>query len=176
MNQHKAINATVRLRLSDMVPVVFRSSVRQVKWGIVVLGVGVLAEALYFYRQNATSFLAPLSVITLSLPVLLLLDCYLTTRSVLKNNPSYRGDFQYSFSDKGIEVEGIYSKGNLSWNALHHVVETQRAFLLFHDKYNAQVLPKRCFASESDSAALRVLIQAHVPNTNLRTGEKIAKQ
>jgi len=59
MNQHKAINATVRLRLSDMVPVVFRSSVRQVKWGIVVLGVGVLAEALYFYRQNATSFLAP---------------------------------------------------------------------------------------------------------------------
>ena len=176
MIQYGPINATVRIKLSDIVPVVFRNSARQIKWGIVVLGVGVLVEALYFYRQNAKSFLLPLLMITLGLPGLLLLACFLTARTALKNNPSYRGDFQYSFSDDGVYVEGIHSKGSLSWKGLHHVTETRHAFLLFHDKYNAQILPKRCFASESDFAALRVLIQAHVPNINLMTGEKVAKQ
>jgi hypothetical protein len=176
MNQHTPINIAARVELSDAVPVLFRNSLRQIKWGIVVVGLIVLAVGVSLYRQNATSFLIPLLIITLSLPGLLLLACFLTARTALKNNPSYRGDFQYSFSDDGVYIKGIHSKGSLSWKGLHHVTETRRALLLFHDKYNAQILPKRCFASESDFAALRVLIQAHVPNANLMPGEKVAKQ
>jgi len=171
MNQHAPINATVRIQLSDMVPIVFRNSVLQIKWGIVAVAVILLGATFYLSRlENAAGSLLWLTGIALGFPALLLLACYFTARSTLKNNPSYRGEFQYSFSDEGIYIQGIHSNGSLSWNALHHVVETQRGFLLFHDKYTAQVLPERSFASESDFAALRVLIQAHVPNTSLRTG------
>jgi len=171
MNQHTPINVAVQVELSDAVPVLFRNSLRQIKWGIVAVGLIVLAVGVSLYRQNATSFLVPLLMITLGLPGILLLACFLTARTALKNNPSYRGDFQYSFSDDGVYVEGIHSKGSLSWKALHHVTETRHALLLFHDKYNAQILPKRCFASDSDLTSLRALIRAHVPNTNLTTGE-----
>ena len=154
-----------------MVPIVFRNSVLQIKWGIVALAVILLGGTFYLSRlENAASALLWLAGFALGFPALLLLACYFTARSTIKNNPSYRGEFQYSFSDEGIYIQGIHSKGSLSWNALHHVVETQRGFLLFHDKYTAQVLPKRSFASEPDYAALRVLIQAHVPNTSLRAG------
>jgi len=166
MNQHRPIDAIMRVQLSDMVPVVFRNSVLQIKWGIVVFGVILLGGTFYLSRLgNAASALLWLMAFTLGLPALLLLASYFTARSTLKNNPSYRGEIQYSFSDEGIYVQGIHSKGNLSWNSLHHVIETRHAFLLFHDKYNTQVLPKRCFASDSDLAALRALMQVHVPNT-----------
>ena len=172
MNQHTPINIAARVELSDAVPVLFRNSLRQIKWGIVVVGLIVLAVGVSLYRQNATNFLVPLLLITMGLPGILLLACFLTAGTALKNNPSYRGDFQYSFSDDGVYVEGIHSKGSLSWKALHHVTETRHALLLFHDKYNAQILPKRCFASDSDLASLRMLIQAHVPNTKLIAREK----
>jgi len=172
MNQHTPINIAVRVELSDAVPVLFRNSLRQIKWGIVVVGLIVLAVGVSLYRQNATSFLIPLLMITLGLPGLLLLACFLTTRTALENNPSYRGVFQYSFSDEGVCVQGLHSKGDLSWSGLHHVTETRQAFLLFHDKYNAQILPNRYFTTDSDVAALRALIRAHVPNTKLIAGEK----
>ena len=49
MNQHEPVNASVRLKLSDMVPVVLRNSFRQIKWGAVGLGVFILCEGGYLY-------------------------------------------------------------------------------------------------------------------------------
>jgi hypothetical protein len=179
MNQQAPISMAVRLTLSDIVPVVFRNSLRQIRWGIALLGVLILGAAVHTYlfgvshpaaeRTSVVSLLLGLLAIALSLPVSLLLGSYFTARSALKNNPNFHGDFQYSFSDEGIQVQGIHSTGSLSWNGLNHVVETRNAFLLFHDKYNAQAVPKRCFANDSDVAALRALIQAHAPRARLRT-------
>lgn len=162
----------VRVELPDVVPVMFRNSLRQVRWGIVVVGVILLLVGVSLYRQNAAGGLLALSAIILGFPVLLLLACYLTAQTALRNNPSFRGDFQFSFSNGRVNIQSIHSKGDLFWSGLHHVTETRQSFLLFHDKYNAQILPKRYFASDSDVAALRALIQAHVPNTKLITGEK----
>jgi hypothetical protein len=49
MNQQAPISMAVRLTSSDIVPVVFINSLRQIRWGIALLGVLILGAAVHIY-------------------------------------------------------------------------------------------------------------------------------
>src|SRR5262249_17257035 len=51
-----------------------------------------------------------------------------------------------------------FSQQSLKWSGRFQ----PRAFMLFHDKYTAQVIPKRFFVDESEIARLRELMKRHV--------------
>jgi hypothetical protein len=87
--------------------------------------------------------------------------------SSFRTNRSLSSGLHYAFSQEGIQTTSRTSQGLLRWDGLHRIEETRHAFLLFHDKKNAQVVPKRFFG-ESDLAALRSLMNAHVAKVKLR--------
>jgi hypothetical protein len=87
--------------------------------------------------------------------------------SGFKTNRSLNSGLRYSFSPEGIQTTGPTSQGLLRWDGLHRIEETRHAFLLFHDKKNAQVVPKRFFG-EPDLEGLRALMKAHVAKVKLR--------
>src|SRR5258707_15127690 len=73
----------------------------------------------------------------------------------------------YQFSDAGFHVETSVSRTDFSWAAIRRVSEARAAFLVFTNPNIAFTLPKRCFKSTQDVAALRELFRAHVPAAKL---------
>jgi hypothetical protein len=62
------------------------------------------------------------------------------------------------FSDR-IECRTDTSSSTFQWQAFQMIRETKGQFLLYYQKYMALVLPKRCFATQSEIEALRQLIR-----------------
>ena len=91
----------------------------------------------------------------------------LSARRVLSDERLKRGA-SYQFSDAGFHVETSVSKTDFSWAAIRRVSEARSAFLVFTNPNIAFTLPKRCFESTQDVAALRELFRAHVPKVKLR--------
>jgi len=90
----------------------------------------------------------------------------LSARKALSDERLKRG-VSYQFSDAGFHVETSVSKTDFSWAAIRRVSEARFAFLVFTNPNIAFTLPKRCFESTQDVAALRELFRAHVPRAKL---------
>jgi hypothetical protein len=77
----------------------------------------------------------------------------------------------YRFSDAGIHIESSVATSDVQWAAFRYVVPTRSLFLLLTTKRaaaSAQILPIRCFASDSDLAAFRQLLNDKIPKAKLR--------
>ena len=180
MENPSSIKATIELTSSDFFRAYLAAGVRHYQWGIAVLwGIGfVAAIQLFRFRQQQPADggsgedlvlnLLPLALLFAAFPIYLVAICYFRARSVLKNNSNLQGKIHYSFSEDGISHQGPHSQGNLRWSGLHRVYETRVAFLLFHDKQTAQVIPTRFFADESEIVKLRGLIRTNVGRVILR--------
>jgi hypothetical protein len=159
------------------------AGVRHYQWGIAILwgiGFGVAVQLFRFRQQQPADRgsgeelvlnllpLASLALLFAAFPIYLLAICYFRARSVLKNNSNLQGKIHYSFAEDGISHQGLHSQGNLRWSGLYHVYESRGAFLLFHDKQTAQVIPTRFFADKSDIIRLRGLMRRNVARAILR--------
>ena len=98
----------------------------------------------------------------LGLPVIFVfVPPLLSAGKVLSDERLKRG-VSYQFSDAGFHVETSVSKTDFSWAAIRRVSEARSTFLVFTNPNIAFTLPKRCFESTQDVAALRELFRAHV--------------
>ncbi len=117
---------------------------------------------------HAVHTILPVLLLLFLFPFVVIVGSCLHMLSGFKTNRSLNSGLHYAFSQDGIQTTGPTSQGLLRWDGLHRIEETRHAFLLFHDKKNAQVVPKRFFG-ESDLVALRALMKDHVAKVRLRS-------
>jgi len=88
-------------------------------------------------------------------PVLMLILPVLTKRA-----PFLRTPVVYSFFKDRIETKTAASESTVQWATLVMIRETNQRFLFYFQKYVAFVIPKPCFADESEIAAFRELVRS----------------
>jgi hypothetical protein len=88
----------------------------------------------------------------------------LIARRALADGRVNRGT-TYQFTENSIHVETAVATADIQWAAFRYAVGTRSLLLLLATKTGggAQILPTRCFANESDLAAVRQLISRKVP-------------
>jgi hypothetical protein len=76
---------------------------------------------------------------------------------------------RYSFSDTGIDIKSPRVNAQVQWAAVREVKETRRFFFMYLLPSMANVLPKRCFASDAVLNDFRAMVRANVKKTRLQT-------
>jgi hypothetical protein len=72
---------------------------------------------------------------------------------------------QYEIDEENIVISTESGSQKISYNEIMKVVETKRDFQFFVEKYQAYLIPKRCFEDESDIQKLREIIIKNVPKS-----------
>ncbi|MHB8127415.1 MAG: YcxB family protein [Mobilitalea sp.] len=72
---------------------------------------------------------------------------------------------EYTFSSDGIKAESDVKIVNLRWPELSKIVETKQYFVLYERAQAANIIPKRCFASEEELLAFTKIIQDNLTET-----------
>jgi len=78
------------------------------------------------------------------------------------------GKRHYAFSETGINVESRLGSANVKWASFRKVRETRRDFLLYALPGFANIVPKRCFPTETSVADFRSLVRRQVQKFKLR--------
>ncbi len=63
--------------------------------------------------------------------------------------------FSYTFTKGGVNCRSNGKSFDLAWTKVYRVKEIRSMFLIYTDKQNAFIVPKRCFANESDISEFR---------------------
>lgn len=180
MNEPPTIDANVKLTQRDLFRYGTYVTLKNARGYFLIIILFSLFLAIQYYRALATGSaervnnevhavhtIFPVLLLLFLFPFVVIVASCLHMLSSFKTNRSLNSGLHYAFSPEGIQTRGPTSQGLLRWDGLHRIEETGHAFLLFHDKKNAQVVPKRFFG-ESDLAALRALMKAHVAKVKLR--------
>ena len=170
------IEAKGRLNVSDVVRANLATGGRKygLPWAVLALSNSIATVVLVRYSDNIEDKtrilqnLLPLLALVFSCPILFAACSYFSAVSRLRHNMNLRNELKYSFSDEGIAAEGPTYRSNLTWSGLHRIEETRHAFLLFHDKTVAQVLPKRFFSADG-IGAFREIIRTNVKKVRLHS-------
>jgi len=171
------VEAKGSLVVSDVVRANLSTAGRKygLAWAVLALGTTIAIVVLVRYTDATTEDkvrmlqnLLPVWVPILLLPILFVVVTYFSAVSKLRHNVNLRNELKYSFSDEGMASEGPTFRGNLAWSGLHGIEETRHAFLLFHDRTNLQVLPKRFFSAEGIDA-FRQIVRTNVKKIRLRS-------
>jgi hypothetical protein len=101
------------------------------------------------------------------LPILFVFVLPLLTAWKVVTDERIKRGITYRFSDAGIHIESSVATVDLKWAAIRNVRETRMAFLLLPSPNIAHTLPMRCFANETEIAAVRELLRANVPMAKL---------
>ena len=79
------------------------------------------------------------------------------------------GKRHFVFSEDEIKVESRLASAEVKWEAFRQVRETRQYFLLYAAPGFANVVPKRCFPSDTSIAEFRSLVRGHVRKYKLRS-------
>jgi hypothetical protein len=180
MQNQPAISVFVRLEYWDIYRSNFALMVRQFRRVLLssgVIGAGILALFVFNRShpmpENNWFEMAPdiWSLLWVwGLPgFVLFLSPLLAARRSLKDERVKKG-INYRFSDAGIHIESSVAISDVQWTAFRYLIATRSLFLLLTNRTAAgvQILPIRCFASGSDLAAMRQLLNNKIPNVKLR--------
>jgi hypothetical protein len=69
------------------------------------------------------------------------------------------GPYTTTFGDSAVVVEAPHGRVEWNWDAFQSVVETDRHFLLYLGKHQAQFVPKRAVPSAHIDAVRRILVE-----------------
>ena len=72
---------------------------------------------------------------------------------------------EYTFSSDGVKAESDVKIVNLRWPEVSKIVETKQYFALYEKAQTANIIPKRCFASEEELLAFLKIIQDNLAET-----------
>jgi hypothetical protein len=180
MTEPSIINASVQLTKRDLLRYGAYVTLKNARVYFIIIILFSLFLAIQYYRAlvsgsadrvnnevHAAQTILPVLLLFFLFPFVVIVASCLHMWSSFRTNRSLSSGLHYAFSQEGIQTTSPTSQGLLRWDGLHRIEETRHAFLLFHDKKNAQVVPKRFFG-ESDLAALRSLMNAHVAKVKLR--------
>ncbi len=82
---------------------------------------------------------------------------YWNARNQMRDSTLFSEPVIYTFSEAGIFSSRPSASGEMKWLALHSIREIKSAFLLYHTRAIAVVIPKRFFADEEQVSAWREL-------------------
>ncbi len=86
---------------------------------------------------------------------------YLASRSFVRKNSHALGPVTYQFSEAGCSSSAPNGRGDAGWASFSRIQETRDHFLLFYLQKGSNVIPKRCFAGQSDIEGLKALFRAN---------------
>lgn len=97
---------------------------------------------------------------------------FFAANSAIKNTPAMQGPTVWTLTDHGIVIVGPTARGELQWNSFLQVRETRQQFLLYQNKDQANVIPKRCFAGQAEIGRFREMLRSRVSAASLQSGSQ----
>jgi hypothetical protein len=87
----------------------------------------------------------------------------LRTRIWFRRNPKFREEYCLTFSRESIHFKTAAIDSTLQWSHYERVMESSMLFLLMYGKGLYTLIPKRCFHSDDELNAFRVLLKEKIP-------------
>ncbi len=86
----------------------------------------------------------------------------LRTRIQFQREPKYREEYCLTFSNENIHFKTATIDSTLEWTYYIRVIESPTLFLLMYGRGLYTLVPKRCFQSDAETDAFRVLLKEKV--------------
>lgn len=82
------------------------------------------------------------------------------------SNPTYNEAFHYVLGNEGITISQGEDSAELPWGQIYKVTDNGTSIIIYISKFNANILPKACFADKVD--AVKDAFRANVPERCVR--------
>lgn len=80
------------------------------------------------------------------------------TKIAFRRNPKFREEYHLTFSSENIHFKTASVDSTLQWTNYECVIESPELFLLMYGSGHYTLIPKRCFTSNNEINAFRVLV------------------
>lgn len=139
-------------------------------WGFVTL---LMRKSFWYAGQLAFSFvlifalnprfLSPMAFVAVGGLFVLYLAVFLyySSSKAVRTNAAYQGEIQYAFCESGLEAAGPTFSFHHDWGNFQSVMETSKIFLFCPSSSQMLVIPRGCFANESQIQIVRQILRTH---------------
>jgi hypothetical protein len=146
------------------------SDVVRASWELLLRRAGVLFAAWcvlagvagYFAVGDAAALdwptLAVVSAMMVGPPAILVAVVVWNAQRKFRQAETELRPIHYCIHDDGMDVASVKRSGWIPWEGFREAIETPSAFLVFLEKDQHYLLPKRCFAAADDIDGLRRLL------------------
>lgn len=155
------IRLEVSLEVSDVVRASWELLLRRA--GVLFAAWCVLAGvAVYFALGDAAAFnlrtLAVVAAVMIGPPAMLVGVVVWNAQRQFQQAENELRPIHYCIHGDGMDVASVKRSGWIPWEGFREAIETPSAFLVFLEKDQHYLLPKRCFAAAGDVDGLRRLL------------------
>lgn len=118
----------------------------------------VFIGVLMIVQMNKTGYIN--DMLLMLFVIIILLFLYMIINSIIKITKQAKKEdckpvFDYTFTKGGVHCESGDRSFDLPWIKVYMVKESKKMFFVYINKNSAFIVPKRCFASESDIVEFR---------------------
>ncbi len=162
------LDVHVELRVEDTLRAGFQIFSRRARVAIALYASVVIGLILFLAspRQSALSMdvglLAGAGVAALLLPGLAAVLVYRHAKSDFDRSASNVHVMQYHFGPDGVMIETLERPGWFEWDAFESSLELSSCFLLFANRDEYYVVPKRCLRGPTEIDGLRTILRRHL--------------
>jgi len=151
----------------------FRWTLRRFRRTLIILAaVNIFLAAILLYASNNPSLefdsaktiegMRPWFLFTILAIIIVPLLPFIVARKAVRD-PRGENGYKYKFSPDGVEIEGAVGRSVLDWKAFTNAREDSAAFLLFVNREQFHLIPKRCFATMVDISTFREILHEKFP-------------
>lgn len=142
---------------------------------LIVLGIGALTLAFYFFKMFTTTerldvFISR-NMVLLVVPILIFVmipwRVWKITLTQMQT-PAFSGGVNYTFSNAGIILDIGSASEEISWDAFVSIVETKHDFRLYVNKISAQIIPKHNMNNEEMMMLKNIIEEVAADRCQLR--------
>jgi hypothetical protein len=154
----------------------FPASIQMVKSRLLI-GIGILvlftAGVVYFFVLiDELGLLLQLSPLFIGLPIMgvagQILRVHATCRKYFSSlsEPQRRISYMFSSNTDGYDLQYGDSFSHIAWTDVSRVVEQSLFFLIYFNRYDARIIPKRGFQEDSDILRFKSIVRSKLGNKN----------
>lgn len=142
---------------------------------ICIEGLAIAGLVGFVLREQSTWYMLISVGAALYFPLIILSSLFISTyfaaKSLFRSELNLQSDIRCSFSDDFVSVEMATGESKLLWTTFLKATERSAFFLLYVRKSLAYVIPKRVFASETETSTFREMLRRNVSKTSLSRSE-----
>ena len=162
------LDVHVELRVEDTLRAGFQIFSRRARVVIALYALAAVGLILFLASPGGSAsssdvgLLAAAGVAALLLPGLAAVLVYRHAKSDFERSAGGVHVMQYHFSPDGVLIETLERPGWFEWDALESSLELSSCFLLFADRDDYYVVPKRCLRGPAEIEGLRTILRRHL--------------
>ena len=162
------LDVHVELRLEDTLLAGFQVFSRRARVVIAVYALAVVGLILFLALKAGSAsstdvgLLAAAVVAALLLPALATALVYRHAKSDFERSAQGVHIIQYHFSPDGVLIETVERPGWFEWDGFEKFLELRSCFLLFANRDEYYVVPKRCLRGAAEIDGLRTILRRWV--------------